>query len=92
MKRRLLFGKFLYLVLILLGVTAHAATGPEVAQLLNTRYSSTPQACPGNQAAYFCSGVLVSGLMSGLPIRFWEHTDSAIALGARSFSYLRSDQ
>lgn len=84
--------KSLLLLLVLLGPTAHAATGPEVAQLLNTRYRNTPLDCPGSHAAYFCSGVLVSGFASGLPIKFWEHTDSAIALGAHSFSYLRSDQ
>ncbi|TNF79138.1 hypothetical protein FGE05_26640 [Pseudomonas sp. ICMP22404] len=84
--------KPLLLLLLLQCSMVQAVTGPEVAQLLNTRYSSIPQACPGNHAAYFCSGVLVSGLMGGLPIRFWEHTDNAIALGARSFSYLRRDQ
>ncbi len=81
----------LLLLWVLLGLAAQAATGPEVAQLLNTRYRNTPLDCPGNHAAYFCSGVLVSGLADELPIKFWEHTDSAIALGARSFSYLRGD-
>ncbi|SFH47253.1 hypothetical protein SAMN03159297_05451, partial [Pseudomonas sp. NFACC45] len=84
--------KPLLLLLLLLVLPVQAATGPEIAQLLNSRYRATPQECPGNHAAYFCSGVLVSGLESGLSTKFWEHTDSAIALGARSFSYLRRDQ
>lgn len=82
----------LLLLWVLLGSASQAATGPEVAQLLNTRYRNTPFDCPGNHAAYFCSGVLVSGLASEMPLKFWEHTQSAITLGARSFSYLRRDQ
>jgi len=83
--------KALLLSGVLLGLAAQAATGPEVAQLLNTRYHNTPVDCPGNHAAYFCSGVLVSDLAGGFALRFWEHTPTAITLGARSFSYLRSD-
>jgi len=83
--------KALLLSWVLLGLAAQAATGPEVAQLLNTRYRNTVVDCPGNHAAYFCSGVLVSGLASGFAIKFWEHSDNAIIVGARSFSYLRSD-
>ncbi|SFH49576.1 hypothetical protein SAMN03159297_05584, partial [Pseudomonas sp. NFACC45] len=51
MKLRFLFGKLLSLVLILLFLPVQAATGPEIAQLLNSRYRATPQECPGNHAA-----------------------------------------
>jgi len=86
-----LLGKLLLLILTLFVLAAQAATGPEVAQLLNTRYRNTPLDCPGNHAAYFCSGVLVSDLAGGFSQKFWEHTPTAKTLGARSFSYLRSD-
>lgn len=76
---------------VFLGWSAQAATGPEVAQLLNNRYRNTPQECPGNHASYFCSGVLVSGLSAGSTLKFWEHNASDIATGARGFSYLRRD-
>ncbi|WP_247263266.1 MULTISPECIES: hypothetical protein [Pseudomonas] len=88
---RLPLSTFLFLVLSLFVLTVRAETGPEVAQLLNTRYRNTPLDCPGNHAAYFCSGVLVSDLAGGLVEKFWEHTPTAKTLGARSFSYLRSD-
>ncbi|RBH55535.1 MULTISPECIES: hypothetical protein [Pseudomonas] len=86
-----LLGKLLFLALTLFVLTVQAATGPEVAQLLNTRYRNTPLDCPGNHAAYFCSGVLVSDLAGGFSQKFWEHTPTAKTLGARGFSYLRSD-
>ncbi|WP_457969778.1 hypothetical protein M1D68_06925 [Pseudomonas sp. R4-84] len=78
----------LWLSLIL---SAQAATGPEVAQLLNNRYRSTPQECPGGHAAYYCSGVLVSGLAGNFGVKFWQHGPTASELGARDFSYLRRD-
>ncbi|MCD9116521.1 hypothetical protein LT249_15940, partial [Pseudomonas bijieensis] len=85
------FFRVLMLSWALLGVTVHAASGPEVVQLLNNRYRYAPQQCPNNQPAYFCSGVLVSGLAGSFTVKFWEHGPTAIALGARDFSYLRSD-
>ncbi|WP_434561860.1 hypothetical protein [Pseudomonas sp. Z4-20] len=84
-------GKGLVLMLALLIFTSQAATGPEVAQLLNNRYRYAPQQCAGGHPAYFCSGVLVSGLASGFTVKFWEHGPTADALGARDFSYLRRD-
>ncbi|MCD9115835.1 hypothetical protein [Pseudomonas bijieensis] len=86
-----LLGKLLGLVSIVFVLAAQAATGPDVAQLLNNRYRATPQVCPGNHPAYYCSGVLVSGLAGSFTVKFWEHGPTAIALGARDFSYLRSD-
>ncbi|WP_434610114.1 hypothetical protein J3P80_18190 [Pseudomonas sp. D2-30] len=83
--------KIILLSLLLSVLCTQAATGPEVAQLLNNRYRSTPQECPGNHAAYYCSGVLVSGLAGNFTVKFWEHGPTAIELGARSFSYLRRD-
>ncbi|WP_434561862.1 hypothetical protein J3P95_07285 [Pseudomonas sp. Z5-35] len=86
-----LLSKLLGLVSIVFVLAVQAATGPEVAHLLNNRYRYAPQQCPNNQPAYFCSGVLVSGLASGFTVKFWEHGPTADALGARDFSYLRRD-
>ncbi|MDY7561181.1 hypothetical protein QN382_20740 [Pseudomonas sp. 10B1] len=83
--------KGLLLVLLLSSSTVHAITGPEIAQLLNTRYKSTPAACVGNHPAFFCSGVLVRGVPSEPAGGFWKHTADAITLGAEDFSYLRAD-
>ncbi|MCM8744145.1 hypothetical protein NFC82_24360, partial [Pseudomonas koreensis] len=68
---------------------AFAATGPEVAQLLNNRYQNTTADCVGDHPAYFCSGVLVRG--SPETGEFWKHNAIATQLGAESFSYLRAD-
>jgi len=66
-----------------------AATGPEVARLLNTRYQNITVECVGNHPAYFCSGVLVRG--SPEAGEFWQHDATSTQLGAESFSYLRAD-
>ncbi|HGM5554846.1 TPA: hypothetical protein ACKP2V_005171, partial [Pseudomonas putida] len=63
--------KVLLLALWLLNSLAVAATGPEVARLLNTRYQNTTAECVGNHPAYFCSGVLVRG--SPEAGEFWQH-------------------
>ncbi|ANH97194.1 hypothetical protein A8L59_07220 [Pseudomonas koreensis] len=68
---------------------AFAATGPEVAQLLNNRYQNTTADCVGDHPAYFCSGVLMRG--SPETGEFWKHSAIATQLGAESFSYLRAD-
>ncbi|MFJ3011298.1 hypothetical protein ACIPGE_28945, partial [Pseudomonas fluorescens] len=53
--------KQLLLTLWLFSTLAFAATGPEVAKLLNTRYQNTTAECVGEHPAYFCSGVLLRG-------------------------------
>jgi hypothetical protein len=73
----------------LLSSLAFAATGPEVAQLLNTRYQNTTAECVGEHPAYFCSGVLVRG--SEESGEFWKHGAIATQLGAENFNYLRAD-
>ena len=79
----------LLLILSACTVDLHAATGPEVAKLLNTRYQNTTAECVGEHPAYFCSGVLVRG--SAEAGEFWKHDATATQLGAESFSYLRAD-
>jgi len=81
--------KVLLLALWLFNNLAVAATGPEVARLLNTRYQNTTAECVGNHPAYFCSGVLVRG--SPEAGEFWQHDATSTQLGAERFSYLRAD-
>jgi hypothetical protein len=77
------------LTLLLLASHSNAATGPEVARLLNTRYQNTTAECVGEHSAYFCSGVLVRG--SAGTGEFWKHSAESSQLGAESFNYLRAD-
>ncbi len=75
--------------LLLICTASFAATGPEVAQLLNRRYQSTVAKCAGDQPAFFCSGVLLrDSAPSG---EFWKHGTVSTQLGADSFTYVRSD-
>ncbi|WP_207865923.1 hypothetical protein [Pseudomonas sp. 58(2021)] len=77
------------LVLLLFNSLGEAATGPEIAQLLNKRYENVQTECAGGNPAYFCSGVMLHG--STPMIEFWKHDDVAAQLGAESFVYLRAD-
>ncbi|MCU1775137.1 hypothetical protein NTD85_26320, partial [Pseudomonas sp. 13B_3.2_Bac1] len=70
----------LLLILSACTVDLHAATGPEVAKLLNTRYQNTTAECVGEHPAYFCSGVLLRG--SAEAGEFWTHNATATQLGA----------
>ncbi|WP_448092008.1 hypothetical protein [Pseudomonas lini] len=72
-----------------LTATVQAATGPEVAQLLNRNYQYTPRECAADKPAYFCSGVLARG--SPAAGEFWKHGEVPTLLGAESFAYLRAD-
>lgn len=81
--------KKLLLALLLVSCASEAATGPEVAQLLNTRYQNTAAKCVGDNPAYFCSGVLVRGSQGAG--EFWKHSADSITLGAQSFTYVRAD-
>ncbi|MHC8342862.1 hypothetical protein [Pseudomonas sp. RT6P73] len=85
-------GKLLFSLLVvslLFAQTTLAITGPEVAQLLNSRYRNTTAECAGDNPAYFCSGVLL--LPSQGPGEFWTPDAPSTTLGARSFAYVRAD-
>lgn len=90
MRMHLLLRHLLF-ILVLISSTANAITGPEVAQLLNTRYNNTAAICVGNNPAYYCNGVLVQAIPADHPLEFWKHGDTAIALGAEQVAYLRKD-
>lgn len=77
------------LTLLVFSTLSEAATGPEVAQLLNKRYQNTTAECVGSHPAYFCSGVMLSA--SEGPEAFWNHSAPSTELGARSLGYLRAD-
>lgn len=77
---------------MLLGIPrAEALTGPEIAQLLNRAWNSTPGQCVDGHAAYYCSGVMLKQISPGDPAPFWSHGPDAIARGAERFDYLRRD-
>lgn len=79
-------------LLLLHCLNAQAAiTGPQTAQLLNTRYQNTTTTCAANKPAWYCNGVLMQNrpLTSGQP--FWKLDSDATALGAQGFAYLRRD-
>ncbi|MHC8342861.1 hypothetical protein [Pseudomonas sp. RT6P73] len=75
--------------LLLFAGSAQAITGPEVAQLLNSRYKNTTAECAGDNPAYFCSGVLLIPSLG--PDEFWKPDAPSTTLGARSFAYVRAD-
>lgn len=77
------------LALVLAVSSSQAATGPETAQLLNSRYQNTTAECVGAHPAYFCSEVLMHD--SDPTLEFLGHGEVATQLGAEAFVYLRSD-
>ncbi|WP_123341496.1 hypothetical protein [Pseudomonas brassicacearum] len=81
----------LALLLVWPGLTANllAATGPEVAQLLNRNFQFTPSECAAQKPAHACSGVLARGSPSSG--QFWQPDPVSSQLGAQSFTYLRAD-
>jgi len=81
--------RWLLLGLALFGSVSQAATGPETAHLLNQCYQSTLSQCPGDNPAYFCSGVLLRGSQG--TGEFWKHNADATQLGAEGMNYLRTD-
>ncbi|MHC8386092.1 hypothetical protein [Pseudomonas sp. LB3P14] len=81
--------KILSLALLLFSSVGQAATGPEIAHLLNQRYQSTSTQCPGANPAYYCNGVLLRG--SEGAGEFWKHSAQSTQLGAEGFNYLRVD-
>lgn len=72
--------------------SAWAVTGPEVAQLLNTRYRLSPSACVGATAVHYCSGVLVRRSQSAPTVGFWKLSAEAVASGVERFDYWRLDR
>ncbi|SFH27669.1 hypothetical protein [Pseudomonas sp. NFACC45] len=89
MRNILSFAHVVLLTLLFISCPVFAITGPEVAQLLNGRYKYTVTQCPGNNPAYFCSGVLVRASQG--TEQFWKHASVSAQSGAESFTYLRSD-
>lgn len=76
-------------IAMLMAVPVEAATGPEVAQLLNRNFQFTPGECAAQKPAHACSGVLARGSPSSGP--FWQPDPVSSQLGAQSFTYLRAD-
>lgn len=76
-------------IVALIAMTVDAATGPEVAQLLNRNFQFAPPGCAAQKPAYACSGVLARG--SPASGEFWKHDPISSQLGAQGFTYLRAD-
>lgn len=79
------------LLCLLFGGFARAVTGPQVAQVLNSRYAIDTPECVGNTARYHCSGVLVRGSQASQGRPFWSLSPEAINSGYERFAYLRKD-
>ena len=86
--------KWLYLVALLcmFSPAASALSGPQIAQVLNSRYQQTTLDCPGGNSVYFCSGVLLHRTQNPPTVDFWKLTPSAIANGVVPFEYWRFDR
>lgn len=80
-----------FLLLLQCAGAQAAITGPQTAQLLNTRYQDTTTSCAASKPAWYCNGVLLraEAPVSGQP--FWKLDSDAQALGAQGFAYLRRD-
>ncbi|MDI3357447.1 hypothetical protein MO767_24290 [Pseudomonas sp. UYIF39] len=63
--------------------------GQRVANELNAQYSNTSNTCPGNKAAYECSGVLIRTVDDSTAFRAWNPSPGAVTLGGVSFSYMK---
>ncbi|WP_025110902.1 carboxypeptidase regulatory-like domain-containing protein [Pseudomonas sp. H1h] len=70
-------------------VTDGNNSGQQMADELNRLYSATTTTCPGNKAAYDCSGLLVRTVDDSTAFHAWNPSPSAIGLGGVSFSYMR---
>lgn len=88
---RVLISSTVLLCLLFVGL-AQAVTGPEVAQLLNTRYRLTYSACVGETPVYYCSGVLARRSQNAPTEGFWKLSSEAISTGAERFDYWRIDR
>lgn len=76
---------------LLFGEMAWAVTGPQVAQLLNTRYANDTARCVGDTDTYYCSGALARGSQTSPGRMFWMLSPEAISAGYERFAYLRKD-
>ncbi|TBN33753.1 carboxypeptidase regulatory-like domain-containing protein [Pseudomonas sp. BGI-2] len=63
--------------------------GVRVASELNAQYSNTSNTCPGNKAAYECSGVLIRTVDDSPAFRAWNPSPYAVKSGGVSFSYMK---
>lgn len=79
------------LLCLLFGGFARAVSGPEVAQVLNSRYAIDALNCVGNTDPYYCSGVMARGSSVSLGRPFWMLSPEAIGRGFERFAYLRKD-
>lgn len=70
---------------------AWAVTGPQVAQVLNSRYAIDDRMCVGDTEPYHCSGVMVRGSQVSPGYPFWRLSPEAIGSGFERFAYLRKD-
>jgi hypothetical protein len=65
--------------------------GALTAQRLNARFADTRSACPNNEAAYYCNGVLLRPTDASPDFRAWDSSPRSVVLNGVSFSYLRAD-
>lgn len=65
-------------------------TGSRVAEVINSRYRSTPASCGGNPL-FYCSGVIIRATKSSDKYDSWDPSPQAEVLGAVSFSFMRLD-
>ncbi|KAB0497242.1 hypothetical protein F7R14_28305 [Pseudomonas lini] len=70
-------------------VTSTISDGERAAIELNQQYATTSNVCPGNKAAFYCSGVLIRTVDDSTAFRAWNPSPSAINLGGVSFSYMK---
>lgn len=68
-------------------------SGTDIARELNTRYAEKVENCGSNsRPSFLCSGVLLRGVdSSGTNYNSWDLSDSVIASGGVTFSFLRND-
>jgi hypothetical protein len=70
-------------------VTDGKSVGQQTAYELNQLYSATTTTCPGNKAAFDCSGVLIRTVDDSTAFHAWNPSPSAVSLGGVSFSYMK---
>lgn len=87
---RLLTGGTLSLCL-LFGEMAWGISGPQVAQLLNTRYADDTARCVGDTDPTHCSGAMVRRSQTSPGRPFWMLSPQAIGAGYELFAYVRKD-
>ncbi|MEB0099492.1 hypothetical protein QN396_25400, partial [Pseudomonas sp. DC1.2] len=76
---------------ILIKVVGVLSDGQRVANRLNEQYATTSNTCPGNKAAFYCSGVLIRVTDASTAFHAWNPSPSSVALGSVAFSYMKVD-